>query len=1511
MLPSPRGVRCYACIRTVLFLALSLVVAQIARAQTCTTNWTNTSGGAWNEPANWSNGVPDAADDACLTAGGTYTVTGAGITARSIFLGSASGAQTLELNGSLALSDTSRVVDGGIIHWVSGYLEAGALINEGLVSLTGTSGSRGVRGETASMVNRGQMIWDDGGLWYVYLDATFTNESTFRITGTGRIASSTGPGTFVNEAGASFEKTGDASASVAGALTIVNRGSWDVQGGELTVTNPTRHENATLTVADGATLDLRANVTLAGQINATATGALLLQAQLATDPTATLNVGGTGLNWVSGYLESGALINDGLIRLTGTSGSRGIRGETASMVNRGQMIWDDGGLWYVYFDATFTNESTFRITGTGRISSSTGPGTFINEAGASFEKTGDATASVAGSLTIVNRGSWDVQGGELTVTNPTRHENATLTVADGATLDLRSNVTLAGQITATATGALLLQAQLATDPTATLNVGGTGLNWVSGYLESGALINDGLIRLTGTSGSRGIRGETASMVNRGQMIWDDGGLWYVYFDGTFTNESTLRITGTGRISSSTGPGTFINEAGALFEKTGDASASVAGALTIVNRGSWDVQGGELTVTNPTRHENATLDVDAGASLLLSSPVTIVDTLFGAPQGLLQLNARLAVANGATATLRIDEQGLDWKSAYLEEGVLVNEGGIRLTGNSGSRGVRGESARLVNRGLLTWDDAGLFYVYLGGSFNNEATLLITGSGTMNSSTGAGTFVNEVGALLQKTGEETARINGSLTVVNRGRWEVLEGVLNVTNASRHESASLDVSSGAALNMSVGLTVVGPLEGTAEGTTAFGGAMTAAAGARLDFSGTGFAWTSGYLEEGTLVNEGLMHLAGSTGSRGVRGADAVLRNDGHVEWTDGGLFYVYNGGLFENTSTLTVTGAGGLNGFSGVGHFLNGDGATFLRTGEGAFSLGITTTLRGEVALNGTIEPRGYAPDLPGAFGPSLAGTVASDPALTDWRGGLIMHPEGDIRIRLTGSDTTSYDRFSVRDSVGLDGKLLILLEDGYVPTPGSTFEIIAADSIYGGFRDLTELTVEAQNLSLYPSVQEDTLFVLTAAAGIPTVSGALAVQPTRFQAGEAVGLTLTGTGFAPDLSVNLVCAGCFDPAGAASVPARLVSISPGEVQVVVDFTGYDAVGDYEVVVTDPRGGEARSGITVDEPPLEAYVSAPEGVASEADGTPGLFLVRLNRPPREDLTLTYNLGGNATRFSDYSLDIIGGALEVSAGTDSVIVTVFPVGDDVAENDEFVSFSVDGDGLNNPSNTASVRIANGPGIGAFSVFASAPSRAGNAGTTTVTIAGQGFTEDAMVYLAEGGGARLAALGTSVSEDGTRLRSVFRVEGLATGVRDLVVENGDGSSATLIAALELEDASFPEVFVQVNAPPRVPRTRERTYTVTVHNRGNVDVHGTPAIYGLPADAEWTIDPGLFRVEDGRDLSWQELQAFALADSADPTQVIYLPPLVLSAGEVRNIEVRARILTPQTLSLLGSWIYTR
>src|SRR5579872_754347 len=88
----------------------------------CSDSWKSATSGSWSTPSDWSTGsVPTSADNVCIAAAGTYTVTVPGITAQanSLTLGASTGTQTLDVqgaaggNGILSLAANSSVLSKG------------------------------------------------------------------------------------------------------------------------------------------------------------------------------------------------------------------------------------------------------------------------------------------------------------------------------------------------------------------------------------------------------------------------------------------------------------------------------------------------------------------------------------------------------------------------------------------------------------------------------------------------------------------------------------------------------------------------------------------------------------------------------------------------------------------------------------------------------------------------------------------------------------------------------------------------------------------------------------------------------------------------------------------------------------------------------------------------------------------------------------------------------------------------------------------------------------------------------------------------------------------------------------------------------------------------------------------------------------------------------------------------------------------------------------------------------
>ena len=169
-----------------------------------TVTWTNTAGGAWSVPSNWSpNFVPGLSDDAVITSAGTYTITmDVSPTISSLTLGGASGLQTVTNDSkTLTVSHVSVVNANGILGMNSGIVAgSGALAINGLVQWSGGSSAAGfpLTLQVGAVMNLQNTIVFQGAV---------TNFGTVNWLG-GGVAINTNSGTFgvfLNQPGAVFD----------------------------------------------------------------------------------------------------------------------------------------------------------------------------------------------------------------------------------------------------------------------------------------------------------------------------------------------------------------------------------------------------------------------------------------------------------------------------------------------------------------------------------------------------------------------------------------------------------------------------------------------------------------------------------------------------------------------------------------------------------------------------------------------------------------------------------------------------------------------------------------------------------------------------------------------------------------------------------------------------------------------------------------------------------------------------------------------------------------------------------------------------------------------------------------------------------------------------------------------------------------------------------------------------------------------------------------------------------
>lgn len=360
-----------------LLLALTLALAGPAVAQTCTTSWTNAAGGAWETDTNWSSGVPEAGDVACVTLDGTYTVAQSRTdrTVAGLVVGGASGTQTLTTFNAFGITGDAVVRPNG--RWEVLNRTPGG--GDGVYS-TGTVLVEGVivqNGGTSFLTTGGLLDIAPGGTYRLVTNAGAGGASaTFRIRGLLDAADCGGT------CGVS-------------ALLDVQGGTLRASVGVLALSGGGTYHNATLDAVAGASLNFRrpGTHTLTGTLAGAPAGRVSVQDGVfrAGPSDATLALGGAGL------------VFDGS---SGTQFST-ITSAGGRFVNTGLLIWEDS--FAIASGVVIENRGTLRnLEG---VSLADGA-RLLNRAGATWELAtssgmgfGTGTAENAGLIVKTGAGS--------------------------------------------------------------------------------------------------------------------------------------------------------------------------------------------------------------------------------------------------------------------------------------------------------------------------------------------------------------------------------------------------------------------------------------------------------------------------------------------------------------------------------------------------------------------------------------------------------------------------------------------------------------------------------------------------------------------------------------------------------------------------------------------------------------------------------------------------------------------------------------------------------------------------------------------------------------------------------------------------------------------------------------------------------------------------------------------------------------------------------------------------
>lgn len=128
-------------------------------------------------------------------------------------------------------------------------------------------------------------------------------------------------------------------------------------------------------------------------------------------------------------------------------------------------------------------------------------------------------------------------------------------------------------------------------------------------------------------------------------------------------------------------------------------------------------------------------------------------------------------------------------------------------------------------------------------------------------------------------------------------------------------------------------------------------------------------------------------------------------------------------------------------------------------------------------------------------------------------------------------------------------------------------------------------------------------------------------------------------------------------------------------------------------------------------------------------------------------------------------------------------------------------------------------------------PNIAGNAGTFSGTIYGGGFQGGATVSL-RGVGPDIVATAVGIGTEGRLLGATFDLHGAAPGLRDVVVTNPDGSTATVQQGFSVSGGGAPDLYVDIIGRFKILTFATSDIYVVVGNRGTVNASGVPLFVG-------------------------------------------------------------------------------
>jgi len=654
--------------------------------------------------------------------------------------------------------------------------------------------------------------------------------------------------------------------------------------------------------------------------------------------------------------------------------------------------------------------------------------------GGLMKKSGGAGSFVIVPPVLITNGTVEVDSGEL-VLSASRDftcDNATFNVATNALLDLTggSAASWEGEMTGSGAGQVVMASGSIISPGLVFNFPTNYFWWTGGSLGSEGqgqsfFTNTGGITVSATNTPNLSAGY---LYNDGLILETNAG---VIIDGYVQNNAsgTMQFAGDGGLDSTL---TFVNY-GLVRKSSGTGNSIIANFQN--QGGTIEADGGVLTLGGANANDNGTFNAGADAVVDLTGggqPIW-AGTMTGSGPGQVLLADGTIQAAPTGLTLNFPPGLFWWTGGNLYNNTVTNLNSITIYAtNSPALAYCG----LYNQGMILQTNAGTFSV---GAFvlvnQPSATYEFDGDG----GTSGNIFYNQ-GLLRKRTGTGTSVMICALANYG-GTIEADSGTLALANGGTSSNATLVAGAAGVIDLTGGengSTWSGTLTGSGAGRVLLGSGVInipSSGSLTLDFPPGLFWWTGGSLYNGSVINSNSITISSVNSPTLLYG---VMYNYGLIQHTNSGNFSI---GAFS-----LVNEPGGAYEFDGDGGSVSGnqynnDGLLRKRSGTGTSTMTCTLNNQG--------------------------GTIEVDSGMLAVPGGLAIN-SGAVTIVLGGSGAGQCGQLLVNGSVTLSGALTVTLANGFVPTPGTQFQIIASSGLSGSFSSLlvpAGCSISYQNSGVY--------------------------------------------------------------------------------------------------------------------------------------------------------------------------------------------------------------------------------------------------------------------------------------------------------------------------------------------------------------------------------------------------------------------------------------------------------------